>query len=373
MPEVQEVFRMATQKVHPDAGFVDRQYDHRRKHERRRKVGTFAVATAIGVAALASILATQVARNATTPADQTSTAAPRPGPVPFYRQNASVVDLEGNVLRVIPGLPDDAYALSLSQDRTRIAFVTGTRAVTNADHATTAQNTQRIATIRIDGSGLQRLGPGGIYARSPAWSPDGTMIAFAGQPAAGPGPEFEIFVMDADGSDVRKLTSGPGSAQDPQWSPDGSTIVYSRFTDTGAIWTIPVGGGPPSFVTTTPAGGTPAYSPDGFEIAYSHGGEIWLVGSDGADPHPIVGGEDGGSVPRWSPDGTMLAYTTSGSGDEGYVDVGGNVYTTPLLQVNVIDLATGEHHAVGQVAMALSNAPVWWSNDQLLIRRVVRP
>jgi hypothetical protein len=49
MPEVQEVFRVATQKVRPDRGFVDRQHDHRRRQERRRKIGAFAVSAAIAL------------------------------------------------------------------------------------------------------------------------------------------------------------------------------------------------------------------------------------------------------------------------------------------------------------------------------------
>jgi hypothetical protein len=68
MPEVQEVFRMATQKVRPDPGFVDRQYDHRRKQERKRKIGALAVAATIGVAAVALFLATRGGQDTTTPA-----------------------------------------------------------------------------------------------------------------------------------------------------------------------------------------------------------------------------------------------------------------------------------------------------------------
>ena len=49
MPEVQEVFRVSTQKVRPDPGFVDRQHDHRRKQERKRKNGALAVVSAIVV------------------------------------------------------------------------------------------------------------------------------------------------------------------------------------------------------------------------------------------------------------------------------------------------------------------------------------
>ena len=68
MPEVQEVFRMATQKARPDPGFVDRQYDHRRKQERKRKIGALAVPAAIGVAAVALFLGTRGGQETTTPA-----------------------------------------------------------------------------------------------------------------------------------------------------------------------------------------------------------------------------------------------------------------------------------------------------------------
>jgi hypothetical protein len=56
MPEVQEVFRMATQKVRPDPGFIDRQSDHRRKQERRRKIGAFAMVAVIGAVAVVLVI-----------------------------------------------------------------------------------------------------------------------------------------------------------------------------------------------------------------------------------------------------------------------------------------------------------------------------
>ena len=56
MPEMQEVFRMATQKVRPDPGFVDRQYENQRRQSRRRKAGALALGRsgATGVAWLFS-------------------------------------------------------------------------------------------------------------------------------------------------------------------------------------------------------------------------------------------------------------------------------------------------------------------------------
>ena len=76
MPEPQEVFRMATQKVRPDPGFVNRQHDHRRKQERKRKLGAFAVAAAIGLVAVALILVIRPGENATIPANKPSAVNP---------------------------------------------------------------------------------------------------------------------------------------------------------------------------------------------------------------------------------------------------------------------------------------------------------
>ena len=67
MPEVQEVFRMATQKVRPDPGFVDRQHDHHRRRDRNRKIGAFAVAAAIAATAAVAIVTSQP-RETTAPA-----------------------------------------------------------------------------------------------------------------------------------------------------------------------------------------------------------------------------------------------------------------------------------------------------------------
>jgi hypothetical protein len=101
MPEVQEVFRMATQKVRPDPGFADRQHDHRRKRERRRKVAAFAVAAAIGVTAVVLVLVNAPAENATTPAvDPTVPGAEAVGTVTF---DGSTCSLEITADRIEPG------------------------------------------------------------------------------------------------------------------------------------------------------------------------------------------------------------------------------------------------------------------------------
>jgi hypothetical protein len=106
MPEVQEVFRMATQKVRPDPGFADRQHDHRRKQERRRKIGAFALAGAIGVAAVVLFLVNAPAENATSPAVEPPTVNPaEPGSetVGTVTFDGSTCSLEITADRIEPG------------------------------------------------------------------------------------------------------------------------------------------------------------------------------------------------------------------------------------------------------------------------------
>ena len=58
MPDVQEVFRMATQKVRPDPGALERQQIQQRRSTTRRKVGAYAVAAAlIGAIAVIAVRA----------------------------------------------------------------------------------------------------------------------------------------------------------------------------------------------------------------------------------------------------------------------------------------------------------------------------
>jgi Tol biopolymer transport system component len=84
-----------------------------------------------------------------------------------------------------------------------------------------------------DGSGLTNLTNNPAIEISPAWSPDGTHIAFARSITE---TNNEIFVMDADGSNVVRLTDSPSLDEYPSWSPDGSQIAFMSHRD--ANWEI---------------------------------------------------------------------------------------------------------------------------------------
>ena len=58
----------------------------------------------------------------------------------------------------------------------------------------------------------------------PAWSPDGSSIAFAYQ--------GRIWLVPVEGGVARQLTSGPGYHSQPSWSPDDSEIAFNSYKST---------------------------------------------------------------------------------------------------------------------------------------------
>jgi len=83
-----------------------------------------------------------------------------------------------------------------------------------------------IYVLSVGGTGApQRLTFNAEEERGPAWSPDGTRIAFACRRG---GSDFEICVMNADGSNQVQLTDNSVQDLTPSWSPDGQHMVFSR-------------------------------------------------------------------------------------------------------------------------------------------------
>jgi tricorn protease len=118
----------------------------------------------------------------------------------------------------------------------------------------------------------------GTHERSPAWSPDGTRIAYFSD-ASG---EYALHVAPQDGRGEPRVyeLSGAGFYDDPKWSPDGSRI---SFTDNA--WTLrvlDVGSGDVREVAAEPLYGpfktiTHAWSPDSKWIAYTLTGRTYFT------------------------------------------------------------------------------------------------
>jgi hypothetical protein len=145
----------------------------------------------------------------------------------------------------------------------------------------------RIFTANLDGTGMQQLTPDDSpLAHSPAWSPDGTKIAFLvqdGEVISGycfPTKSY-LYVMNADGSGVVALTATPTQKNNPDWSPDGTKIAYD-VSSSGQIWTINANGtGATPLTTGTNQDSKPSWSPDGTKIAFARSGDIYVMNTSG--------------------------------------------------------------------------------------------
>jgi dipeptidyl aminopeptidase/acylaminoacyl peptidase len=152
------------------------------------------------------------------------------------------------------------------------------------------------------------------YAGGPAWSPDGTMLAFSVSGALEP----QIYLVGADGSGLRAVPGAHGYS--PTWSPDGSRLAFSadRSMDECSLrdlYSVALDG--TGLELLVRGGDNPDWSTRG-EIAYeqqrlifpppneeceSSGGTISVV-RPGEAPRRIARGGD----PSWGPNGHVIAF-----------------------------------------------------------------
>jgi len=232
---------------------------------------------------------------------------PLGGPFHLY-----TMDIDGSDVRQLTDAPEFSY-FDWSPDGTRLVL---------------ASFQGWLATIGCDGSSLQPLPLGAIaFPAAPAWSPDGTEIAFQGVAA---GQNVDIFVLTLTSGNVRKLTDHGRNDEHPTWSPDGKWIAFTSNRDpnfwlhdlngeliglTRDIYLMDTDGNHLQNLTQHPADDHfPAWSPDGRQIAFVRRGLD-------TQPHIHLLDVSGGSIRRltnfnkdkvhhvgWSPDSQQLIF-----------------------------------------------------------------
>ncbi|MEI8131207.1 MAG: protein kinase [Leptolinea sp.] len=165
-------------------------------------------------------------------------------------------------------------------------------------------------------------------ACQPNWSPDGKRLIFTSpcptkqqlmgkpEPYIGSG----LFILTIEGGNITPLPSLPGGDFDPAWSPDGSSIAFtslrSKFPqiflfDTASEKTT-------QLTQTSNANRQPAWSPDGKTIAFSSTrtgpSQVWLMKSDGSNAREFSVMVNGAAfTPDWSPNSSEIVYSQTNS------------------------------------------------------------
>jgi Tol biopolymer transport system component len=202
-----------------------------------------------------------------------------------------------------------------SPDRSKIAFA-------RTSGILPSQQIQQIYVMNADGSNVVNLSNLPDNTRGdamPAWSPDGTRIAFV----RGDGSTIQIYVMNADGSNQTELTDGAiGQATSPAWSPDGTRIAFSLL---GEICVINSDGSnasnPVCLTNNSAADDDPEWSPDGTKIVFmswrdvtpgsiSPNTEIYVMNADGSNQTNVTNDVSRDQNPSFSPDGSRIVFAS---------------------------------------------------------------
>lgn len=181
---------------------------------------------------------------------------------------------------------------------------------------------QSVATIRADGSDQGLIAGEERLADEPAWSPDGSLVAYVSRPHDS--EESEVRIVNTRGTGDRFVMEG---GTDVDWSPDGDRLVVAVRGE--GLFTVRPDGTDQRQLTTAPVlhdlggetqralPGNLRWSPAGDRIAFTRrdplagrsAADLLLVDPDGGNLQQVTE-SDGHQVDGldWSPDGSRLAF-----------------------------------------------------------------
>jgi Tol biopolymer transport system component len=209
-----------------------------------------------------------------------------------------------------------------------------------------------IYSIGADGKHLEQLTDTSAHELEPAWSPDGTRIAYVQQLTANKcdGCADTLWVMNADGSDQHEVTppSEVTHDQHPTWSPNGTELAFWRWTFTsGRIAVVPATGG--AVRTIVANGDDPAWGPS--RIAYVNGSVaptlVQTVTPDGTKVRTVA--SDSGAVT------TAVAYSRTGK--IAYLR------TDPEGRLQLVVTGTKRRMPLGGLHASYAGSALAWSPD----------
>lgn len=222
-------------------------------------------------------------------------------------------------------------------------------------------------------------------------SPDGARVVFA-QTRIAPGKEegddevehADLYLLEVESGAIRRLTFSDSTNSAPAFSPDGTQVAFtSTRTEKPQLWLLPLEGGEPRRLTDLPqgVGGGAVWSPDGTRLAFTAGPQeeprkperpyridrsVWRfdgmgvvedavqdvyvleVDGEAAEPRRLTSDRFMNSLPKWSPDGTSLVYVASHDPDSHEL----------MARLRRVNLDGGVSDLTGPDGLVASHAPL---------------
>jgi hypothetical protein len=218
------------------------------------------------------------------------------------QQLVSVMGFDGGQYGAVGNSPVDGLYPSFSPDGAQVVF----------------QRNSNIFVMNNDGTNLHQITNTGLDA-SPAWSPNGTKIAFASRRTG----RWQIFLMNEDGTSQVNISNSSADDRLPAWSFNGASIAFTRVAlplpSVEKIWTMTSTGGSQTQVTTGVGNDErPTYAPDNSSIAFSTdrdgNWEIYKIPASGGTATRLTNNTAADTNPAWSPDNSAVAFASDRGG-----------------------------------------------------------